>query len=316
MAETDVMRELEELSADYKAALADQETRLKELENLRTRLMTEMAELERRLADVEEQLADERQALEQAQKNYRRRRAQVLQQRLRADAEEIARRSALWLQAEARRQQLLQDLQADPELAQLWKEYHEFESMRSQLAEMPETYRRALEELHHQREKRLRLYLMADDMPELAGLEPWHPSFLACKLPGGSQPGHPDQHPTSFAVVLPIPYNYYTQGADAPQDLACALAYQWYGALVELSHGGLGAEEAPDIRNAGGFIACLTELPLDNGDTESDLCTLAAVAVDERQSRCPPARASRLHSVQIIPVDPEDILALLEVETT
>lgn len=194
--------------------------RLEEITGEQQRLSEDVAELQRQIATLEG-LADRvRQDVAELPKLERARTRAAVDKGLDAEAEVVRSRDSLLRVAQDRRDERVSALLGQPDVARLIEEFEQFQEAEATLNLLPDGYRKAIEAHHQSVRERLRPLMEAAQSP----LEPYAEEFVAVSVIGSISP--PQGQVEALAVLLPVPFAVFEEGAERGEDLACLLAYR------------------------------------------------------------------------------------------
>ncbi len=164
--------------------------------------------------------------------------ADAIREGLRRDRERFLARVALVDEAVRHRDAQLEAELLRPEVAVSVGEYENYLLAEPSLGSMPAAIRRSVVEKHQRLLRKLDPYIRAANV----GPPPLATASLGLGLVAAADPS--EGPPEALVVVLPVPYEVYSDWRDRPEDLATQLTYRVLGAVFRLLDA-LGASDAP-----------------------------------------------------------------------
>ena len=187
------------------------------------KIQEQMTELNSKLATVQAEREESRQQRAKVAPEEQRRAHQALMVGLGQDSERISQRSVGYQEVVEEREQRVQKLLETPALSRKVQEFEQFHETQAQFENLPESYRSVI--LKHHDEVRAELQPIFNAFAEplrIIDAEEERVGIVATIEPS-------DATPEALALVLPIPFQVYTDLTNVQESLEHLVAYRCAG---------------------------------------------------------------------------------------
>ncbi len=204
----------------------------KQAELTRTIQQTEqdIQQLTKRLEELKAQKVDFEQQVSQRESEVVQRMKEAVRSGLQAAEETLVTRNVLLGQQRKQRQDRVENVLNEPKFQEKIAEYRQFQETKAQLLKLPSSYRNAILQHHEVVRKELEPIFMAADQPLPKTNKPAKSVGLIASIePNFIQP-------EAMAVIVPVPFDIYTQPSAGEDNLQQVLAYRCVGAITSALH--------------------------------------------------------------------------------
>jgi hypothetical protein len=280
-------------------------TQLAEVDAEEARLREAIAQLERELEGLDTFRSEIRDRVGRLDVEELTRSYQAIVSALEADAELIEERARLVQDRRNKDREKAAILLQDIELAAAIKEFSSFREQEQQLALLPPSYRRAIQDHHDAVRRRLApVVRLLEGPPEPVDAAPAGVALVASVDPA-------EGPPEALVLVLPVDAGTYTEWADRDEDICATLAYRMVAAAAQIAHRA-GVPDAPLAYRS--FEGMLTiQIWFGEAEVQGDLREIAASALDQVRAEASELGTGRLELYTLwLPPEvlqpPEDVL--------
>lgn len=204
--------------------------RLAEIRGEQARLGEDIAELQRQISTLDDLAARVRQEESALPAEERARTRKAVDSGLDAEAELVRTRDDVLRLAQEQRDERVASILSQPDVARLIEEYEQFQEAQATLSLLPDGYRRAIEAHHQGVRDRLHPLMEAAQAP----LPPYDGAPVSVSVIASISPAEGPSE--ALAVLLPVPFAVYEEGAERGEDLACLLAYRMVSVIGATLH--------------------------------------------------------------------------------
>jgi len=271
-------------------------TQFAAIEADRIRLSEGIAQLEREVNDLETRRSDVHERLNSLDDEENASAYRAVVYALATDRAVIEARSKALIRQRRARVRAGEKLLDDPELSQAVAEYESFNAATSELAKLPPSYRRAIQQHHDQVARRLQLVIdMAQGWGEPLP-EPDQGVAIVASIDdadGSEDLPEEERNAAALVLVLPIDATLYSDWSEREEeDLCSLLAFRTVAAATELAHQA-GVPEAPIAYRS--FEGSLTiQVWLNGKETHGSLREMAAGLLDRVKQEASEFSAARI----------------------
>jgi hypothetical protein len=215
-----IAQALDEVGRWRDAEVEARRARLVEIRGEQARLGEDIAELQRQISTLDDLAARVRQEEDALPAQERARTRKAVDSGLDAEAELVRTRDDVLRLAQEQRDERVATILSQPDVARLIEEYEQFQEAEATLSLLPEGYRRAIEAHHQGVRDRLRPLMEAAQAP----LQAYDGTPVSVSVIASISPASGPCE--ALAILLPVPFSVYEEGAERGEDLACLLAYR------------------------------------------------------------------------------------------